>query len=126
MPLPRLSPRGRGMGIAIGSMKDQVTIQQRTGSNSYGKAGGTWTTFATTWAKLENLAGREIVAPAEYVAQITNRITIPYLAGLEPLMRIIFVDIDGKTHRYDILYFQDPEQRGMFLEILAQEIFDKQ
>jgi hypothetical protein len=38
-------------------------------------------------------------------------------------MRIQYVDIDSKTRYFDILFVQNVEQRGMFLELLAKEIY---
>jgi head-tail adaptor len=129
MPLPRLSPRGRGAAIAIGSMKDPITVQARTGTNSYGKPGGAYTDVFDSVAKIENIIGRENTTPAQLEGVSTHRITMPYDARVEPRMRILQINQSVSPaiiHRFDILWRQNVEERGFFLEILAQEIFDTQ
>ena len=124
MPLPRLSRRGYGSGVAIGGMDKLITIQTRAGTNSYGQPGGAWSTFASNlWAKIEHIAGKEVVNQTEFAAEVTDRFTTPYVSGVTPKMRIQYVDIDSKTRYFDILFPQNVENRGMFLEILAKEIY---
>ena len=124
MPLPRLSRRGSGSGVAIGDMDRLITIQARAGTNAYGQTGGAWSDFASNvWAKIEHIAGREVVNQTEFAADVTDRFTCPYVPGVTPKMRIQYVDIDGKTRYFDILFPQNVEQRGMFLELLAKEIY---
>lgn len=124
MPLPRLSRRGSGSGVAIGGMDKLITIQTRAGTNVYGQPGGAWSDFAANiWAKIEHIAGKEVVNQVESIAEVTDRFTTPYIPGVTPKMRIQYVDIDGKTHYFDILFPQNVENRGFFLEILAKEIY---
>ena len=103
-------------------MNRQITIQQRTGTNAYGQPGGAWTNLVTSWAKLEHISGQEVVNQTEFAAEVTDRWTMPYVAGIEPRMRISYVDLAGKTHYYDILFIQNVEERAFFLELLAREI----
>ena len=101
-----------------------VTIETRLGTNAYGQPGGPWTAFAANiWAKIEHVGGKEVVNQTEYAAEITDRFTLPYVAGVTPKMRVNFVDIDGKTRYFDILFVQNIEQRGFFLELLGKEIY---
>ena len=64
-----------------------------------------------------------MINPSEFAAEVTDRFTLPYVPGVTPKMRIKFADIDGKIHYYDILFPQNVEQHGFFLEILAKEIY---
>jgi SPP1 family predicted phage head-tail adaptor len=124
MPLPRLSRHGSGSGVAIGGMDQVITIQSRIGRNSYGQPGGGWTNFAANLcAKIEHISGKEVVNQTEFAADVTDRFTCPYVPGVTPKMRIQYVDIDGKTRYFDILFPQNVEQRGMFMELLAKEIY---
>ncbi len=101
-----------------------VTIETRVGTNAYGQPGGPWTAFAANvWAKIEHIGGKEVVNQTEYAAEITDLFTLPYVAGVTPKMRVNFVDIDAKTRYFDILFVQNIEQRGFFLELLAKEIY---
>lgn len=124
MPLPRLSRRGSGSTVAIGGMNCLISIQTRAAINAYGQPGGAWTNFAANvWAKIDHVAGKEVVNQTEFAADVTDRFTTPYVAGVTPKMRVLYVDIDGKTRYFDILFVQNVEQRGMFLELLAKEIY---
>jgi SPP1 family predicted phage head-tail adaptor len=124
VPLPRLSRRGSGSGVAIGGMDKLITIQDRAGKNTHNQPGGAWTDFAANvWAKIEHIAGKEVVNQTEFAADVTDRFTCPYVPGVTPKMRIVYVDIDGKTRYFDILFPQNVENRGMFMELLAKEIY---
>jgi SPP1 family predicted phage head-tail adaptor len=124
MPLPRLSRRGSGSGVAIGGMDQLITIQNRAGKNAHNQPGGAWSNFAANvWAKIEHVAGKEVVNQTEFAADVTDRFTCPYVPGVTPKMRIVYVDIDGKTRYFDILFPQNVENRGFFLELLAKEIY---
>lgn len=101
-----------------------ITIQNRGVKNAYNQPGGAWTDFAVNvWAKIEHISGKEVINPSEYAAEVTDRFTCPYVPGVTPKMRIKFQDVDGKVHDYDILFTQNVEQHGMFIEMLAKEIF---
>jgi SPP1 family predicted phage head-tail adaptor len=124
VPLPRLSQRGSGSTISIGAMNRLITIQTRIGTNAYGQPGGAWSDFAANvWAKIEHIGGKEVVNQTEVSADITDRFTLPYVSGVTPKMRVNYVDLDGKTRYFDILFVQNVEQRGFFTEILAKEIY---
>lgn len=123
MPLLRLSQRGTGALTAIGAMNRVITLQTRTATNSDGQPDGPYTDFLTTWAKNEHTAGKEIATTAELAADVTDIWTMPYAPGIEPRMRIAYTDLEGKVHYYDILFVQNIEERGFFLQILAKEIF---
>jgi head-tail adaptor len=124
VPLPRLSRRGSGSGVAIGGMDKLITIQTRGAKNAYNQPGGAWSDFAPNLqAKIEHIAGKEVVNQTEFAAEVTDRFTTPYVPGVTPKMRILYVDIDGKARYFDILFPQNVENRGFFLEILAKEIY---
>jgi SPP1 family predicted phage head-tail adaptor len=101
-----------------------ITIQTRAGTNSYGQPGGAWSDFASNVpAKMEHISGKEVVNQTEFSAEVTDRFTCPYVPSVTPKMRIQYVDIDAKTRYFDILFVQNVEQHGMFLELLAKEIY---
>jgi len=124
VPQRRLSRRGFGATVAIGGMDKLISIENRTGTNSYGQPGGAWTDFAPNlWAKMDHVSGTEFVNQFEFAAEVTDLFTTPYVPGVTPKMRIKFVDIDGKTRYFDILFPQNVEERGMFLLLMAKEIY---
>ena len=122
MPLPRLSLRGQGSTVAIGAMKDQITIQTRAATNAYGQPGGAYSDVVTLWAKKESLAGKENVNNVEFSAEVTDRFTCPYFAGILPQMRVSYTDNAGTVHLFDILFVTNVDERYFFLELLTKEI----
>jgi SPP1 family predicted phage head-tail adaptor len=121
MSLPRLSK----MNMAeppIGGLDRQITIQQRTATNTDGQLSGPWTDFVTLWARIEQLSGKEVVNNVQYSAEVTTRFVTTDFPGIEARMRIKYVDAAGATHYSDILFPNRIQERGFFLELLAQEI----
>lgn len=122
MPLPRLSSFGSGPTTPIGSMNNQITIQHRTSTNSYGQQSGAWTDVLTLWARIDTVSGKESINNVQYSAEVTSRFVTADVPGIEPRMRIKYVDMAGATHYNDILFVNRVQERGFFLELLAQEV----
>lgn len=80
--------------MRIGNLRNYVTIQKPTETfDSNLELITTWSTFATVWASIEPLIGREFWASRQVSAETTGKIRIRYLSGLTPKMRIL----DGST-----------------------------
>lgn len=74
--------------IDPGELHQKITIQQLTTSpDSFGEATPTWTTFATVWAKVEQLKGTEAPYASEMTPIGAYRVTIRYLPGLTEEMQ---------------------------------------
>lgn len=122
MSLPRLSK----INLAeppIGGLDRVITIQKLTGTNNYGQQSGAYTDFVTLWARIENVSGKETVNNVEFSAEVTTRFIATDFPGIEPRMRIKYVDAVGSTHYSDILSVNRIQERGFFVELLAQEIY---
>jgi len=83
-------------------------------------AGG-WTidqtsVFATVWASVEALSGRELYAAQQQVSEVTHKITIRWLTGVLSSMFVIF---DG--HFYQIMAVLNPDGRHKLLVLLCKE-----
>ena len=101
--------------MQAGKLRHRVIVQQPTISrNSLGEEIPSWGTFATVWASIEPLSGREYTTLRAELAQVTTRIRMRYLAGLTSKMRILH-----GTTVYEIVPQQDMEMRHRELEILA-------
>ena len=86
------------MPIRAGKLDKRVTIQETTeGQDVYGAVTDSWGTFATRWASIEPLNGKEYFQVAERNAEVNTRITMRYISGVTPKMRVLY---DGRT--YDI------------------------
>lgn len=82
------------MAIRAGKLRHLVTIQapSETRDACGGEIPNGWTDFATVWASVEPLQGREYLAAAGVEARATTRIRIRYLAGVTAAMRVVFED----------------------------------
>lgn len=107
------------MVMRAGRLRHRITIQQPgTTQDSYGEenAAGTWTTFATRWAAVEPLQGREYFAAQQHLARVTTRFILRKINGVTPKMRILF---DGRI--YDIDAVMDFDERGIEVQLMAVE-----
>lgn len=78
------------MPLDAGDLTDRITIEQPTESrNSVGEAILTWSTFATVWADVQTMSGREAERHGMTAGINSYRVTIRYLPGLQSSMRII-------------------------------------
>jgi SPP1 family predicted phage head-tail adaptor len=107
-----------------GALRYRVTIQQQATSRStMGSEQPTWTTFAQTWAGFEPLSGRELLAAKQVQGEDTTRITIRYMAGINPKMRVIFLDRrqSNKTRIFDITSITNTGERNREIVMLCIE-----
>lgn len=109
--------------MQAGELRHQVVVQQLTETqDTYGDTAPAevsddqWSTFATRWAKLEPLQGREFLQAGIEQAQSTIWITMRYLAGVTPKMRVAYgsrlfdilsVNSDEQTHRETKLFCKE-------------------
>ena len=100
-----------------GAMTRRVTIQQSSPTkDASGAPDKTWSTFASVWAKCEDLQGREIWQAQQVTAKIPVRYRIWYLAGLSPAMRLV----DG-SQVFDIKSVSDPDGLRREMTLLCEE-----
>lgn len=81
-------------------LRHRVDIEQLTITrDEWGGAIETWTKLATAMpAAIVPLSGKEFVAAGAIQASVDTRITIRYLAGVKPAMRII-----NGSNKYNII-----------------------
>jgi len=101
----------------VGRLRHQVTIIQAVPAPD--GAGGltkTWTALATVWAAVDPLRGREYFAAQQVTAEITHKVTLRYLTGVRPEMRVQFGD-----REFDIMAVINPQERNIYLELMCVE-----
>lgn len=104
--------------IAIGEMRHRITIQILSASkDSFQQEIKGWTNFETVWAKIEPLSGREFFEAQQMNAEITHRITMRYMKGLNPKMRIMYGE-----RIFDIKTILNIEEKNIELQILCKEL----
>lgn len=83
------------MPLDAGDLWARITVEQPTTSrNDVGETSLAWSTYATAWADVQPLGGREAERYAETIGLSTHKVTIRYLDGLTSSMRVIY---DGRT-----------------------------
>ena len=103
-----------------GKLKHRVTIQELSiARNDYGEDIESWVNVSIVWASIEPLRGREYWQAKQVVGEITGRITIRYLEGVDEKMRIIYGE---KT--YNILSVINPEEKNRILQLLVKEVLN--
>lgn len=103
---------------AAGLLDRRITLQNSTFTqNSIGEAVLSWTNFATVWASVEPISGREFWAMQQVHAEVTVRIRIRYLAGVVPKMRVIGTG----SKVFNIEAIINPADNNGHLELLCSE-----
>lgn len=101
-------------------LRHRITIQQliRTDDGAGGKT-EVWTTFASVFAGVEPLHGRERYLQQQVQSEVTHRIPMRYRAGVTPAMRVLF---EGRIFRIDSVI--DIEERHTEMQLMCQEVAD--
>ena len=103
--------------MRIGPLRHRVTIQQLSKSqNGMGEEEPGWTNFATRWASIEPISGREYFAAQQINAEVTHRVRMRYLPGMESTMRLLY---GGRI--FNITALINADERNQTLEILCTE-----
>lgn len=103
--------------MRAGNLRNKITIEQKTVTqDENGDLTETWSTFATPWARIEPLRGREFLEARAINNELTVRFYIRYRAGVTQDMRIR--DADGNL--YDITAPLHINHRNRELQIMAE------
>ena len=97
--------------ITAGELTERVTIEQPTNAqNTVGEATLTWSTFATVWAKVESLSGREGERYGAIVGFSGHKVTIRALPNITTGMRVIYrsrtLEI-GAINEYERVWYME-------------------
>lgn len=99
-----------------GSLRERIVVQQPTETrNRLGESVFEWSTFATVWANVQGVTARELLLAGQQQLQISHRVTMRYLTGLTPQMRISW---RGKT--LEIISILEHGNRSVH-ELICQE-----
>jgi SPP1 family predicted phage head-tail adaptor len=104
--------------MRAGQLRHLVTIEQRaTTPDTYGEPAQTWTTLqADQPASIEPLSGRELINAQAVQSDVTHRVRMRYVAGIETKHRIVF-----GTRVLDIRAIRNVDERGIEWELLCTE-----
>lgn len=103
--------------MQAGKLRHRVTIEQRTQTfDANGSPTDTWTAFATVWASVEPLSGRELLNAEQIQPVVSHRVRLRYLSGVQPEMRVLH---DSRALNIESVI--NKEERNIELELLCSE-----
>lgn len=102
--------------MRAGRLRHTVTLQSKSVSrDAVGGESITWSTFATVPAEVQPLSGREYVAMRQAQADVSVRVRLRYLSGVNPAMRV-----QHGSAVYNVLEVIDVGARNRELELLCE------
>lgn len=105
-------------GVKAGARDRRIVIQTLTETTTDGgEITEAATTFATVWAEIMPLSGRELWIAQQSQATTTHKITMIYRPGITPKMRAIY---NGRTFNFDSVVNLDEANR--YIMITATEV----
>ena len=107
--------------MRAGELRHRVTIQEQDGAGAAWNGSQTWSTYKTVWAKIVPVRGRESLdaGTKKEQAEVTHLITMRYVSGLDPDMRISF---DDRYFHFEVI--RNIDERNAWIEIEAREEAD--
>lgn len=101
-----------------GRLRHRVTIQKsQISQDELGNNIETWIDWATVWANIRPVSGREYFQAAATNSEDNVRINIRYRSGIDPLrMRVVY---NGRT--FNIISAIDLNERRREIEMVCQE-----
>jgi SPP1 family predicted phage head-tail adaptor len=104
--------------MRAGQLRHLVTVQSRsTTPDTYGEPAQTWSSlYADQPASIEPLSGRELLNAQAIQSDVTHRLRMRYVSGVETKHRILF-----GSRVFDIRAVRNVDERGIELEILCTE-----
>lgn len=77
--------------IDPGKLRERVTVQQATETrNRLGETVQSFVTYAERWASVAGISAREFLISGQQQTEITHRVRLRYLDGLNSTMRILW------------------------------------
>jgi SPP1 family predicted phage head-tail adaptor len=103
--------------MRAGNLRHRITFQIRSdGQDGYGGQEDIWTDYRSTWASIEPLNGRELIAAQAVQNETRFTIGCRYIAGILPSMRILF-----GTRIFNILDMSNIDERNRELQFSCSE-----
>lgn len=104
--------------MRAGSLTERVTLERFTmGQDEIGQPVEEWTPYATVWAAVEPLNGRDLIAAQPIRAEVTTCIRMRYRPGVSPADRI---DHGGTI--YNISTAINPKSRDAELVLMCKAL----
>jgi len=103
----------------IGGLRHRVKLLRRvlTDADGFGQQATDYQEYATVWASVETLTGRELEMARQISATATLKVTVRYHADLTETDRIEF-----SKRIFEIVAMDNPEQRNELLYLQCSEV----
>lgn len=102
--------------ISAGRLRHLVAIDRAVETqNAFGEPVITWSLFASVWARVEPLSGREYFAARQVSSEQMVKITARYLAGVTAKMRVTY-----GSNVYDIQDVIDVDKLGVEMQLMCK------
>jgi SPP1 family predicted phage head-tail adaptor len=100
-----------------GDLRHRVTVKrQHTQTDLMGGFSDSWEDEAEVWAAIWPVSAKEIVQNQQLVGQVSHRVRVRYLSTLTTAMKLVF-----GTRTFRILSIINPEERGIYLDLMCLE-----
>mgnify|MGYP001229594055 CR=1 FL=1 len=104
--------------MKIGELRHQVKLQNvATAQNDYGEPVAGYGTYATVWAAVEPLQGRELEIARQISTEITHKVTIRHRDDVAQTDRIGF-----GNRMFEIISIINPQERDRMLILTCKEV----
>jgi len=102
----------------IGKLKKRVQLQTLArNQDSFGEAVPSYSDYATVWASVEPLQGRELEHAQQISAEVNYRVTIRYNAKVNSEHRVVYGE-----RILEIEAVINPEERNELLVLMCKEV----
>ena len=104
----------------VGAMRERVRIERESRTpDAGGGAQASWTPLGhapTVWARVEPIAGTELVQAMRLQARVTHRVTMRWRGDVTAAMRLVW-----GARSLNIRAVTNPDERRRYLELLCEE-----
>ena len=106
-----------------GDYKNLVTFQNIiTNDEDQGSYSTQWQDFATAFAAIEPISGKEHNDLGGMQSTYTHRVRVRAIRGIKPEMRIQYVDgYEGKTRYFNIIHIKDSASGHREIQLMCEE-----
>lgn len=104
--------------MRTGQLRSKVELQKPSETkNEVGEVKTTWETEHEVWAQITALTGIEFYQSDQVESNVTHRVTIRWVAGLDSEWRILYGD-----RILEVNVIMDPQERKEQLQMLCREV----
>lgn len=108
--------------MRAGDLRHRITLQKRdAGVDSLSNPLLTWSNFATVWADIAPMSGREMLAAAAVHVSVSHIVTIRYQSQFSDVRAMAAMRIMYGTRVFNINSSLDMDERHRTIELTCNE-----